>query len=86
MITDGMKSSEFVLAILTWLTGAAMVFFGAKTANTDLLNNGLYLILGGSVGHGLSRGLAKFGTSPTKPDAATPTDAAAAAAVIAKIP
>jgi len=64
-MTQGMKSSEFITAILTVLSGLTCIILGSLKGLPELTNTGTYLMLGGTVGHSVSRGLAKFGTNQT---------------------
>ena len=86
-MTQGMKSSEFILAILSLLAGGFLTFLGAKNGDKALLDNGLYMVLGSSGSYSLARGLAKFGAAQVEKAAAqvTPETAAAAAKVVAEL-
>lgn len=88
-MTQGMKSSEFILAVLSLLAGGFLTFLGAKNGDKALLDNGLYMILGSSGSYSLARGLAKFGVSQVEKAAtavaSNPDTAAAAAKVVAEL-
>ena len=81
-MTQGMKSSEFLTALLPMVLGVVLVVIGALKAQQNLLDTGMWLLLGGTGTYGVSRGLAKLGTAPTQP---LPADAKAAADVVSKL-
>lgn len=62
-MTQGMKSSEFLVALVPVLLGFALVLIGAFKGPPDLISQGTWLLLGGSGAYATSRGLAKLGSS-----------------------
>ncbi len=76
-MTQGMKTSEFIMALAPVLLGLALVLIGAFKGPPDLIQQGIYLMLGGSGVYGVSRGLAKFGQGAQQPTAPESTPAPA---------
>lgn len=82
-MSEGLKSSEFLVTLVPLLAGLAMIIMGTLKANPELINNGVLLVTGGSAGYGISRGLSKFGNS--QPAAPEPKDDKAAAKAVADV-
>lgn len=72
MLTEGMKSSEFIKSLLAFIAGLVMIWYGSKTNNTMLIEWGTILTGGTSIGYSLSRGLAKQGNASPYPAPAEP--------------
>lgn len=87
MLTPGMKSSEFLVALLPIVIGIILIALGVWKGEKGLVDTGLYLVMGGSATYGVSRGLAKFGTaSPSAtPEVAAPADDKQAASIVGKV-
>lgn len=80
-MSEGLKSSEFLVTLVPLLAGLAMIVMGSLKANPELINNGVLLVTGGSAGYGISRGLSKFGNSQPAAVPEPKDDKAAAKAV-----
>lgn len=83
-MSPGFKTSEFIVTLIPALLGVVLVLFGAYKGQKDLMDTGLWLLLGGSGSYSLSRGLAKLGTgsaTPAPAESAPATDTAAASVV-----
>jgi hypothetical protein len=58
-ITDGMRSSEFWLAMATKVVALILIAFGSYTDNTEMVTMGIALIGTAGGTYAISRGLAK---------------------------
>ncbi len=63
-MTPGMKSSEFMLALVPSLIGLVLVVLGLYKGDGDLVTKGVAMLTGASAGYSVSRGLSKLGKSP----------------------
>lgn len=61
--TPGMKSSEFLLALIPNFLGLVLVVFGLYKGQEGLVTTGMVMLTGSSAGYSLSRGLSKMGTA-----------------------
>lgn len=85
-MTPGMKTSEFLVALVPLICGLVLTVLGVFKGQSALIDTGMTLLVGSSGAYGLSRGLAKFGTGTTDPaptPAPAPADEKAAANVVA---
>jgi len=85
--TPGIKSTEFLTSLAPMALGIILVLIGALKSQQNLIDAGLYMLLGGSGIYGVSRGLAKLGhgIGGVTPDETPPTDDKGAANVIGAI-
>ena len=85
-MTAGLRSYEFFLSLVTIILGAALLVFGALKSQPELIDVGKWLLMGGTGTYGISRGLAKLGsTQPPAAASAPPADDKAAADAVAAI-
>lgn len=78
--SPGMKSSEFLLALVSLLVGITLVIFGVLKGRPELVEKGMYLISIATGTYSIAAGLKKFGTQgPALPT----TDTSAAGNVAA---
>lgn len=83
-MTPGMKTSEFLMALIPMVLGFALIVFGTLKGQQSLVELGVIMITGGSAGYGISRGLSKIGAS-SPPALPPPADDKGAASTIAGI-
>jgi len=82
-MTNGVKTSEFYVSIITLVMGLVCIILGAWQGKPELGSIGMVLMTGSAAGYGISRGLAKQGADAA-PASPAPADAKAAASVVAK--
>lgn len=80
-MTPGMKTSEFIMALIPMLIGFALVVFGTLRGQQNLVELGVIMMTGSSAGFGISRGLSKIGAARVDP----PADDKDAASTVAGI-
>jgi hypothetical protein len=79
-MSAGFSSSEFLKALLGFISGLVCLWIGAKTGDKMMIEAGAGMAAASNIAYIISRGLAKFGTGgqPTQAPAAPLTPAEAA--------